>query len=155
MRTICNMERYNVEKQLHKRGLRATLPRTLVLGVLAQSGRHYTMEELWRRVQESAPEIELSTLYRVVQALTEAGLAGESRLPNGVRVVEGRADEHGHWVCSRCGEVQHFPPGLWEQVNQLVKLAVEPEALWFGVQLGGAGLCPRCRDRAERCDEPQ
>lgn len=48
---------------------------------------HFTAEEVWERVKDTLPGLELSTVYRL-EALRGVGLVADSRLPKGVRVFE-------------------------------------------------------------------
>lgn len=144
------MESTSIESQLHHHGLRATVPRTVIMRVLTKSVDHFTIDELWRRVQEIVPEIELSTIYRVVQALTDAGLAGETRLPNGTRVVEGLALSHAHWVCSGCQKIGHFSDSTLESMIFTLNGSLRDTGTVKGIQIVAWGFCLHCQERTPK-----
>lgn len=100
---------------LRERGVRITPQRAHVWQVLVESGEHFTAEELWERVRGTLPGLELSTVYRALEALQEAGLVADSRLPEGPRVFEARQAVHPHLVCESCGGIFHPDPetGSW------------------------------------------
>lgn len=100
---------------LQKRGVRVTPQRAHIWRALAESGEHFTAEEVWERVKGSLPGLELSTVYRSLEALRVAGLVADSRLPEGPRVFEARPSLHPHLVCEVCGEISHPEPevGRW------------------------------------------
>jgi Fur family peroxide stress response transcriptional regulator len=144
------MEDSSIESQLHHHGLRATMPRTVIMSVLAKSVDHFTIEELWHSVQEIVPEIELSTVYRVVQALIGAGLAGETRLPNGIRVIEGLALSHAHWVCSSCQQIGHFSDSTLESLILTLNVSLRDTGTVKGIQIVAWGLCLQCQERTPK-----
>ena len=92
---------------LQERGVRVTPQRAHVWRVLVESGEHFTAEEVWKQVRDTLPGLELSTVYRSLEALQAVGLVAESRLPEGPRVFEAQAALHPHLVCERCGEISH------------------------------------------------
>ena len=97
---------------LQERGVRVTPQRAHVWRVLVESGEHFTAEEVWKRVRDTLPGLELSTVYRSLEALQAAGLVAESRLPEGPRVFEARPALHPHLVCESCGEISHPDPEI-------------------------------------------
>lgn len=126
------------------------MPRTVIMSVLAKSVDHFTIEELWHRVQEVVPEIELSTIYRVVQTLIGAGLAGETRLPNGIRVIEGLALSHAHWVCSNCQQIGHFSDSTLESLILNLNVSLRDTGTVKGIQIVAWGLCLQCQGRTTK-----
>ncbi|POB11275.1 hypothetical protein CO251_04990 [Sulfobacillus sp. hq2] len=141
---ICNMEQNTIENRLHQHGLRATLPRTIVMDTLSQSVGHYTIESLWRTVKATVPSIELSTVYRVVQAFVEVGLASEMHLPDGSRVIEATVKAHAHWVCQRCHAIEHITDDVMHGVHRMLKASVTSRDIQ-GVQITAWGLCQSCQ----------
>ena len=104
---------------LRERGVRVTPQRAHTWRVLAGSGEHLTAEEVWAR--STLPGLELSTVYRALEALRTAGLIADNRLPEGPRVFEARPALHPHLMCESCGEISHPDPEvgrrLFEALN--------------------------------------
>lgn len=94
-------------QKLRERGVRVTPQRALIWRVLVESGDHFTAEEVFERASGSLPGLELSTVYRTLEALENAGLVADSRLPEGPRVFEAHPDDHSHLVCEVCGGISH------------------------------------------------
>lgn len=95
---------------LQERGVRVTPQRAHVWRALVESGGHFTADELWEKTKDALPGLELSTVYRSLEALRAAGLVAESRLPEGPRVFEARPALHPHLVCDVCGGISHPDP---------------------------------------------
>jgi Fur family transcriptional regulator, ferric uptake regulator len=93
------------DQVLRARGLRATPQRRLVLDAVAALG-HGTPEQVCDRVQEVAPSLSLSTVYRTLELLEDLGVVSHTHLGHGAPTYHpiSHAD-HIHLVCRRCGAV--------------------------------------------------
>lgn len=129
---------------LHERGIRVTPQRAHVWRILADSGGHFTAEEIWDRASALLPGLELSTVYRSLEALGEAGLVAESRLPEGPRVFEARSSSHPHLVCVVCGGIFH-PEA--DDIGRRMMDALNAASDGFEVSdlhVAAKGVCERC-----------
>lgn len=133
----------NIDETLRERGLRVTPQRVRIWEVLAGSGGHLTAEEVWREVSRVLPGLELSTVYRSLDALCDAGLVVESRPPEGPRLFEARGERHPHLVCRECGGVFHPER---EAERRLVEVLGEVSGGFEveEVHLVAVGVCSRC-----------
>ena len=87
------------------RGLRMTPQRAVLLGVISRTRNHPTADELFRRVRRELPTVSHATVYRNLQELVQTGIiATLERAGSAVR-YETNADDHHHFICSRCGDV--------------------------------------------------
>lgn len=129
---------------LRERGVRVTPQRVGVWRLLAGSGEHFTPEEIWERTRGDLPGMELSTVYRVLEALRRVGLVVESRLPEGARVFEAGSSLHPHLVCERCGGVIHPGPETAKPLSRLVGDLGGFRAR--EVHVVAVGLCAGCAD---------
>ncbi len=144
-----DLDRYNplMEKRftepLRERGVRITPQRAFIWQTLASSDDHFTAEELWERVREVLPGLEISTVYRSLEALATAGLVVESRVGEGPRVFEARSTPHPHLVCEECGRISHLDSAAG---NRLLD-AMEKEVGGFQTRklhVFATGLCAEC-----------
>lgn len=133
-------------RDLEQQGLRLTRQRRELLEVLRQSPGMLTAEELHRRVAESQPAVSLSTIYRNLDILTEAGLVCKVELGDGFARYELRRTEghHHHLVCVRCGRSEsiHCPVSGIEETFGARRFQVT------GHRFVVYGYCPECRDPA-------
>ncbi|MBA3423971.1 MAG: Fur family transcriptional regulator [Rubrobacteraceae bacterium] len=137
---------------LQERGVRVTPQRAHIWRVLVESGEHFTADEVWERVKNALPGLELSTVYRSLEALRTAGLVAESRLPEGPRMFEARPRIHPHLVCDGCGRIFHPDP----EVGRRMFEALDADSGGFEVRelhVMVRGLCAECagqgKDKAE------
>ena len=135
------------DARLRAVGLRSTAQRRAVLQSLFEA-RHATVDELAAEVQQTMPDVSLSTIYRTLEALDDAGLVTHAHLHHGSPTYHSVDEEpHVHLVCTGCGAIGQQP------VEVAATLAARlQEATGFVVDvshLAVHGLCAHC------CDDDQ
>lgn len=96
--------------ELKKAGLKTTVPRLKILGILEGSEvRHMTAEDVYKELLDAGEDIGLATVYRVLTQFETAGLVIRHNFEGGRSVFE-LDDEghHDHLVCVECGRVFEF-----------------------------------------------
>jgi Fur family ferric uptake transcriptional regulator len=127
---------------LRERGYRITAQRQLVLEAVVALG-HSTPEEVLAHVQDTA-EINLSTVYRTLEVLSDVGLVTHTHLGHGAPTYHAAdAAQHLHLVCRSCGSVTeadvHLADGL---VGSLERVhGFDTDVHHFAIY----GLCAACR----------
>lgn len=105
--------------ELRAHGQRATVARRAVLEALLEAGDdHLTADELAPRVRERHPAIHLSTVYRTLDALTDANVIVPARFADRPATYHLASDRHHHAVCSRCGATISLPVGVLDPVRR-------------------------------------
>ncbi len=139
-------------KRLHEAGLRLTPQRELVLRALHDIEGLATAEEIHHLVQSSASAVDISTVYRTLDLLSQFGFVAVLEGEDGQRRYEllGVHGPHLHLVCQRCGAVEGMPldearPFL-NALQEMYGFTAIPEKLTI------AGLCRACSQALE--DEP-
>jgi Fur family transcriptional regulator, ferric uptake regulator len=110
-----NVEEFAVEKaifleHLKAAGLRRTEQRDQILNTFLSTEEHLTSEDLYRLVHLQDPTVGLTTVYRTLKLLTEAGLAREVRFGDNKTYYEHHYnhEHHDHMICTDCGRVIEF-----------------------------------------------
>tara|TARA_R110001592_G_scaffold363189_1_gene681143 strand:- start:14227 stop:14637 length:411 start_codon:yes stop_codon:yes gene_type:complete len=98
----------NVE--LKKAGLKVTLPRLKVLGLLEGANEHHmSAEDVYKALLESGDDVGLATVYRVLTQFESAGLVLRHNFEGGHAVFElAKDDHHDHMVDTASGKVIEF-----------------------------------------------
>jgi len=95
-----------ITQALKERGYRLTPQRLAVLGVLAQSSDHPSVEEIHHQVRRDFPTTSLATIYKTVHLLKEMGEVLELGFADwGSRYDGRRPYPHPHVICTQCGAV--------------------------------------------------
>jgi Fur family transcriptional regulator, ferric uptake regulator len=129
---------------LRERGLRMTPQRQLVLDAVAALG-HATPEQVCTRVQEAAPAVNITTVYRTLDLLERLGLVRHTHLGHGAPNYSVHEHEHVHLVCHGCGDLTEIPSTLLEPLA--ARLAADDLGFTLdSTHVALSGLCRRCRE---------
>ena len=95
---------------LRKAGLKVTLPRLRILGILEEADPHHlSAEDVYKAILASDDDIGLATVYRVLAQLETAGIVTRHHFAGGQAVFElDNGDNHDHIVCVKSGKVAEF-----------------------------------------------
>ncbi len=87
----------------HASGFRLTHQRVAILQAVARMDQHPDAETVWRSVRSRIPTLSLTTVYRTLWLLADAGVV-VAVAPGGGRVrFDVNLEPHAHFVCIRCG----------------------------------------------------
>lgn len=110
----------NVE--LKKAGLKVTLPRLKVLGLLEGAvDHHMSAEDVYKALLESGDDVGLATVYRVLTQFEAAGLVLRHNFEGGHAVFELATEEHhDHMVDTDSGKViEFFDPVIEKRQHEI------------------------------------
>ncbi|MFO7292450.1 MAG: Fur family transcriptional regulator [Actinomycetes bacterium] len=128
--------RRSLIEALRREGMRITAPREAICAVLAEPDLgHVSVAELQQRAEQVLGRgIDLSTVYRTVDALQEAGIVHHVHLGHGASVIHLSEEEHHHLVCDLCGRTVDLP---LEELGPLAELlerhGYEPGTVHFAI----------------------
>lgn len=128
---------------VRRQGGRVTSSRRLLLRALFDAKGHHTAEELATQVQEQAPDIALSTIYRNLDELERLGVIVHAHLGHGPATYHLAAAAHGHFVCEECGTMIEAPDALFGGLAKAAKaqfgFVIDPH------HFAMLGRCANCR----------
>ena len=135
--------------ELKRAGLKATLPRLKILGILEDSkDPHLTAEDIYKRLLSMGEEVGLATVYRVLTQFETACLVIRHNFEGGRSVFEiNQGGHHDHMVCVSCGKVFEFCDSAIEQRQRKVAenagFIMDDHALYL------YGVCEGMRSRGK------
>ncbi len=94
---------------LRAAGERITTAKRALVSELLGSTAHVTAEELIERVQKVHPDVNKSTIYRILHSLEAHGIVEHVHLGHSAAVYHLSGKTHHHLVCESCGRVQEVP----------------------------------------------
>jgi Fur family transcriptional regulator, ferric uptake regulator len=136
-------------RQIRQAGLKVTLPRVKIWGLLeASDGRHVSAEDVYNLLLDQGEDIGLATIYRVLTQFESVGLVCRHHFEGAQSVFElNRGGHHDHLVCLRCGKVVEFVDDAIETRQRMIAeqhdFLIEAHAL---VIYGVCGACVRRQD---------
>ncbi len=133
-------------------GRRMTVPRRVILEVLSSGSKHFSAEEIYLEVYKKYPGIGLTTVYRTLELLVNAGFVSKFNFGDGRARYELVGEEgisHCHVICSNCGKIMDCE-GLENEVDFeriIRKLSKKFGFKIKGYQLRFYGVCEECREK--------
>lgn len=104
--------------RLRAGGQRLTPQRMIILELLYTHGDHVTADALLAAAKQRYPFLNVSTVYRTLEVLRDAGLVSETDLGDGRRHFSLLTDErHHHLICLRCGYVQEVDDVMFDPLR--------------------------------------
>ena len=98
-----------IEEACLAKGMRMTDQRRVIARVLSGAQDHPDVEELYRRAAAIDDKISISTVYRTVKMLEDAGIIARHDFGDGRARYEQASDEHhDHLIDLRSGRVMEF-----------------------------------------------
>jgi Fur family ferric uptake transcriptional regulator len=99
----------DIEALCAAKGMRMTGQRRVIARVLAESGDHPNVEELYQRCAKVDEHISISTVYRTVKLFEDAGIIERHDFREGrARYEQSPEAHHDHLINLRTGEVIEF-----------------------------------------------
>jgi Fur family ferric uptake transcriptional regulator len=130
-------------RRLRQAGQRVTTQRLAVAGALSSARHQVTAQELWERMRPRHQGLGRATVFRTLEALTEAGLARRLERDGHVYAyVACRPSHHHHLACRVCGTVEEVGEELVAEISRRARreLGFEIE----DARLDFYGVCRQC-----------
>ena len=127
-------------------GHRITTARRAVLQEVLDAGdQHLSAEDLADLIHHRHPDVHLSTVYRTVDLLEQAGILAQVHVGHGPSTYHLADDRHHHAVCDTCGRVIEFSSAVLapvvDSLDRELGFAARPRHLTVN------GTCAACRRR--------
>lgn len=132
------------DRKLRDLGYRLTPQRMMVLAAIEEGEGHLTAEEIHSKVQDEYPTVNISTVYRTLDLLSELGLVTRTDMGNGVVGYHpAEKGHHHHLICQECGTVVELEDGILEPLRLALmeKCQFQADLRHFAI----FGRCARCR----------
>src|ERR1700716_4764587 len=109
LKTTPTLKATGIEARCAATGMRMTEQRRVIARVLATSGDHPDVEELYRRCAAVDDRISISTVYRTVKLFEDAGIIERHEFRDGrARYEQMPETHHDHLINLRTGEGIEF-----------------------------------------------
>jgi Fe2+ or Zn2+ uptake regulation protein len=126
-------------------GGRRTASRQAIVEAVVGAGSHLTADEIARVVQARFPSVNLSTVYRTLEALEDLRVVDHVHLGHGRAVYHLTDESHQHLFCERCERVEEVPIAKLRPLFSLLE-----EEHGFELDRRHFAIVGRCRACARR-----
>jgi Fe2+ or Zn2+ uptake regulation protein len=129
----------DVLSMVRARGGRATSSRRVLLEVLFEADDHRSAEDIATLVQQRAPDVHLSTIYRNLEELQGLGVVVHTHLGHGAATYQLASLAHAHFICAECGAMIEAPDELFSGLARSAR-----ERLGFTIDPHHFAILGRC-----------
>lgn len=134
---------------LKERGLRMTLPRRVIIDILAASDTYLAAEDIYLELHSDHPGIGLATVYRTLVLFHKLGIVTKLEVGEGKARFELMDTEHHHLlVCERCHKVVKYSDFTTREKDGFAELErIVEQTYHFRIDrhvVQYHGLCPEC-----------
>lgn len=133
---------------MNRRGLNTTSQRKMIAEAFFEYPGHHSLEEFYRHIAILEPGIGMTTVYRTLKLLCDAGLANEIQFSDNITRYEVAMPQrhHDHMICIKCGKIVEISDPRIENLQREIADA-------HGFSLKGHshnlyGVCAQCRLKA-------
>ena len=124
-------------------GLKCTAQRVAVFTAVRRSRNHPSVDEVWERAKRSVPTLTRTSIYRILNELSELGLLTRLDALSAAR-YDTSCEPHAHFICEVCGSVTDhrlsadfaLPDGIRGELHHL--------------ELRVTGICDKCLKHRKR-----
>ena len=137
---------------LREMGYRLTPQRLMILEAVQLGDDHISADEIYARVHERYPHVNISTVYRTLELLKHLGLVVETDLGEGrVKYHYSEKGHHHHLVCQNCGAVLELEESVLRPLKNtlLRKYGFRADLGHFAI----FGHCLRCASTSPSPEE--
>ncbi|MGE0453032.1 MAG: Fur family transcriptional regulator [Vicinamibacteria bacterium] len=122
---IAREEKQVLAAYLANNRLKRSERRDAIVDAFLRTERHLSVDELYRIVKRTHPEIGRTTVYRTLKLLKAAGLASELAIEGESRWErEWKREHHDHFICRSCGGIFEFSSAQIERLQEQVATGI-------------------------------
>lgn len=119
-------------------GCKCTPQRYAVYRYICGNLLHPDVNTVWSHVSQEIPSITRESVFRILNEFVEFGVIGRVTKVSETR-FDGRAENHGHMICEKCGAVIDF-----DLPDSLKDFSASESFLTKHIELQISGLCEKC-----------
>ncbi len=131
-----------------------TAARSRILGFLMENkDRTVNANDILKVLNDGGNEVNITTIYRYLDKLTESGQVMKYVAENGTRAVyqyvehDHHCEEHLHLQCTKCGAIIHLDCSFMDEIAEHISLEHG-----FQIQCRNSiiyGVCRNCLEKAQ------
>jgi Fur family peroxide stress response transcriptional regulator len=130
---------------LRTSGHRITPQRLAILGILAESRNHPSVENIYALVKKDYPTTSLATVYKTITLLKQLNEVLELGFADWGSRYDGKTPyPHPHVICTRCGAI--VDPEYSTMQSMAQEMAHKSGYQITHHRLDFFGLCPKCQE---------
>lgn len=133
-----------IEKLLKSKNLRITKTRVAILEIIIENSGPISAENIEKMANKKNLNIDLSTIYRNVNLLTNKSILSKTTDTKSVNLYQLNDKSHKHHLtCIKCSKMVLIEKCPLEDIERNIEKSTDYEILDHNLQF--IGLCPDCK----------
>ena len=133
----------SIIRKLKDSGHRITPQRLAIVGILAKSEDHPSVENIHNQIKKDFPTMSLATVYKNIEVIKSLGEVLELGFPDGSNRYDGnKPNPHPHLICIQCKKI--LDPDLDSLDEMQKEVALESNFKILYHRLDFFGICSNC-----------
>jgi Fur family peroxide stress response transcriptional regulator len=129
-------------EECRKHNIKITPQRVVIYEVLAGSSDHPFIEDVFKRVKHSFPNITIDTVYRTLSTFSNIGLVNVVEGYGEAKRYDSHIEPHHHFRCKKCHKIIDFQE---ESFNKLtIPSGIKQKCSVSNIKVVLEGLCDKC-----------
>ena len=143
------------QNRLLDAGFRMTNPREIVLGILRNTGKHLSAEDIYIDAIKANPSVGLTTIYRTMDLFTQIGVVqkfdfGDGRAHYELASNPIKKNHYHHLICMKCKTILDYTDFVNEELDLMKKteeaLTTKYQFKIFYHTIHFYGICKKCQE---------
>lgn len=139
------LEHCNKQKLFLSQGIKSTKQRNLVYDILEKSELPISAEQIFQKLSEIDPSVNISTVYRTLEMFVNKGLALKSNIigTNSAGYELNRMEHKHQLICLKCNKIISINDCPLKKLEESIKKETEFDIMGHKLEL--YGYCPTCK----------
>ena len=127
---------------LSENGLKMTKQREEIFSEFSSSTGHFTVEDLYNRVNLTNEKIGIATVQRTLEILVNCNIARKIKIGNNITRYEHNHCEHYHLSCIKCKKLIEVKS--YRMLKLIKELAMDENFKVMSSSVVISGICEKC-----------
>jgi len=138
----------SISQKMSQTGIIPSVQRIEIMEYLLTCGGHPAAEQVYRALKQRGLRISKATVYNTLRLFAEKGLVRVLAMENNENRFDRNTQDHGHFICERCGAISDFAIGSGDAVNTvsgaLLRCRIRQRDVYY------RGICPDCLQKESK-----
>ena len=137
---------FDKQKLFTSQGIKNTKQRNIVFDILEQHYTPVSVEQIFQKLTDTEPSINLSTVYRVVELFVNKGLVLKSSIigTSSAGYELNRRDHKHQLICLKCNKVVSINDCPLRKLEESIKEQTDFSITGHNLEI--FGYCPNCKN---------
>lgn len=127
---------------LKRNGIKPSYQRIKVFEYLIKNRNHPTVDMIYNSLVSEIPTLSRTTVYNILKLFIKNNITQLISIEDNETRYDADTSVHGHFKCSKCGEIYDFPIDLSQlSIRKIDNFIINEKHIYF------KGICVKCQKK--------